>query len=98
MYKINELEFKTKKDLTDYCRRLVERNKYKKIEGDDFKFIHTLITTWHDNPDMKLCNLDHITVKHHKEMYNTLSIFIIKKDGTTDDVSWNNCVKNAKKN
>lgn len=96
MYKINNEEFKTKKDLTNYCRSLIERNLYKDIVGDDYLFITNLLKH-HDKYELKISNMKSLTAKHHKENFNTKSLFINYEDGTFDDVSWKHCVDNIKK-
>jgi hypothetical protein len=96
MYKVNNQEFKTKKDVKDYCKSIVENNKYKVIEGDDFDFIKDLIK-WHDHYALKVNKLVSMTSKHNKQMYSTLCIFLKYEDGTEDDLSYIHCINNLQK-
>lgn len=94
MYKVLEKEFKTKTEITNWCRDIVSRNINKELEDEDLCF---MIEIFKNHPDWqtKSKNMKSIFVSH--DIYQRNYCFFIKKENETcDDVSYHKCIKYIK--
>lgn len=94
-YRVNNLEFKNKKEITNYCRDIMERNSGDILSGDDLEFILEILS-YHSRKD-KLDGFSYIKVDLDKWERN-LCLWIYKKtkagEDVVDDISWTHCINN----
>lgn len=94
-YKIKNLEFKNKGEITNHCRDIMNRNTNQILFGDDLDFILEILS-YHSDKD-KLKGFKYIKVDNDRYDKN-LCLWICKETKTgkevIDDVSWTRCVGN----
>jgi hypothetical protein len=94
-YKINNLEFKNKSEITNHCRDIMSRNANQILSGDDLSFILEIMS-YHSNKD-KLKGFKYIKVDSDRYDKN-LCLWICKEtksgEEVIDDVSWTHCISN----
>lgn len=91
-YTITNKEFSSKKDIIEYCRELISRNKNKTLKGKDLKFMLEILK--HHEDDRKLKDHTHIKVEIDKWERN-YCLWVYKKRGDVelkDDISWTHCI------
>ena len=96
-YKIGEEDYKTKKEISNRYRMMLNSYELKQtLSTEDHNALYNLIE-YHTNPDKKLGKpVSRFSVGWNR--YNTRSFYIHYEDGTYDDVSIHDCIGNIKPN
>jgi uncharacterized protein (DUF3820 family) len=94
-YKINNLEFINKGQITEHCRDIMNRNSNKILSGSDLEFILEILS-YHSNKT-KLNEFKFIKVDEDK-YHKNLCLWIYKETKTgkevVTDISWTKCIGN----
>jgi hypothetical protein len=92
---IGEHFFRKKGDLTEFIRALVYRYQIGDfLNAEDMKFCLILFESHTDYPDKLAPGVDRIQVLIQTE--GSRGFQIHKLDGTSDNISWTDCVANRK--
>ena len=90
-----------KSQLTQKCKEIRDRNKYKYLNDEDKQFLLNEILPWHEEYKEKIgCGIDKITVELYKDeerKFSTWCYYLIRKDGTKIDFSYTHCIANKPK-
>lgn len=93
--KIGEHFFAKKGDLIKYIQELVARYQIKDyLNDEDFQFCLELFESHTDYPQKLAPGVERIQLLIQEE--GTHGFQIHKKDGTSDNISWRDCVANRK--
>jgi len=97
---IGEKNFKTKKSAEEYVRSIIERiglcKSIKTRSKSDYNFFIDLFRRHPKYPE-KIYNICDISIQKNKINSKYLELHIIKEDGTTDDISWRNCISGSER-
>lgn len=90
-----------KSQLTQKCREIRDRNKYKYLEGEDLEFILNEILPWHEEYKEKVgCGIKNIIVEMYKDdirKFTSWCFYIIRYDDSKTDFSYTHCIANKPK-
>lgn len=93
VYNVSGIEFSRKEDVKNHIRKIIEQyDEHERLIGKDFQFTLDLFQS-HPRADEKL-------VSGVKEIWHALDekysrnqcFYILRVDGTEDDISWADCV------
>jgi len=90
-YCVNNINFTSKNEITNYVRNIINNNIDKKIEGNEYEFIIELLK-YHPDWDHKSKNLNNIFVAIDKYNKN-YCLFIRYENSTIDDISWHYAIR-----
>jgi len=97
---IGDKHFKTKKDLEEYVRRIIENigmcESIKTKSKQDYDFFIELFKRHPKYPE-KIANISDISIVSNKVCSKYLGLNITKNDGSVDDISWRNCISGKEK-
>lgn len=95
-YKLGDLEFNTKSEITDYYKNIL--NSYEKkipLNRKDSTDIYWLLK---NHPSVEIKMEKPITsIYVDTAMHNTRCFYLTYNDGSKDDFSYTQCIKNIKK-
>lgn len=96
-YKLGDLEFNTKSDITDYYKSMLNTYEKKKpLNIEDATKIYWLLRE-HPSVDIKM-EKPITSIYVDTAMHNTRCFYLTYSDGTKDDFSYTQCIKNINKN
>jgi len=94
MYKIGELEFKTKKESYEYTKNIIYSIENNKIIDEDNKhyiFFNDLLKNHYIYDDIKGCGIKHFQIIPNHLVKKFKAIKLIRLDDTEIIFSWNKC-------
>lgn len=95
-YKLGDLEFNTKSEITAYYKSMLNTyNKKTLLNRKDSTDIYWLLKE-HPHVDIKM-NQKITSIYVDTAMHNTRCFYLNYEDGTRDDFSYTQCIKNIKK-
>jgi len=98
---IADKHFKTKKSAEEYVRDMITKigvcESVKTHNRDNYNFLIDLFSRHPKYPE-KIYNMTDISIVPNKVTPRFLELNLIRHDGTTDDISWRNCISGVERN
>jgi hypothetical protein len=98
---IGDKQFKSKKSLEEYVRSIIVSigicSSIKSINPDYYNFFIDLFRMHPKYPE-KIYNIYDLSITANKISSKQFELNIIREDGSTDDISWRNCIYGEKDN
>jgi uncharacterized protein (DUF3820 family) len=88
-YRINNIDFNTKDEITKHCRVIINGSVDQILSEGDHEFIMAVLR-YHPKFKKKVSGMSHLYVD--KNMNNDSAIFIMKQNGRFDDISITKCI------